>query len=374
MDSQQFLTYLKSPKELNKDSIGKINDLLKEYPYCQSLQLLLTKNLQLENHQLYHHQLKIAAAYVSERKVLFNLVKPKESIVDVKNISIEEKPIETIVIELPIPIKEEKKDIVEVEIETPVFENKYELQEKEIVATLVVEEKKDIEPVNEIKAEKVPINNDEVVVEKEIIEEKAAEIKVVSTPIILEEIKSEVISELIVEVQKEEEKVAPLIEKKEISKEEKYQQLQAELKKRLAEIAAERGEKIPVSNTIPEKVEDKKEEIVVSKVEEVKIELEKPKISAKKEKKNVNDLIENFIVNQPRIKAKRVPDNHPIVDLAQKSAIDKEEIVSETLGKIYLKQGNFQKAIKTYEKLSLKFPEKSSYFAAQIENIKKGIN
>ncbi|NVO02023.1 MAG: hypothetical protein HXX09_04920 [Bacteroidetes bacterium] len=372
MDSQQFLTYLKSPKELNKDSIGKINDSLKEYPYCQSLQLLLTKNLQLENHQLYHHQLKIAAAYVSERKVLFNLVNTKESIVETKNISVEEKPIEAIVVELSIPIKEEKKEIVEAEIESPVIENKSE--EKEIAPTLIVEEKTVIEPEIEVQKEVVSAKEEEVIVEKEIIEEKTVEIEIVPTPIILEEIKAEVVSQPIVEVQKEEEKIAPVIEKKEISKEEKYQQLQAELKKRLAEIAAERNEVKPVSEPIPEKIEDKKEEILVPKVEEVKIELEKPKISAKKEKKDVNDLIENFIINQPRIKAKRVPDDHPIEDLAQKSAIDKEEIVSETLGKIYLKQGNFQKAIKTYEKLSLKFPEKSSYFAAQIENIKKGIN
>ena len=372
MDSQQFLTYLKSPKELNKDSIGKINDLLKDYSYCQSLQLLLTKNLQLENNQLYHHQLKIAAAYVSERKVLFNLVKPKESIVEAKNISVEEKPIETIIVELPIPIKEEKEDIVEVEIETPVFENKSE--DKEIAPTLIVEEETVIEPIIEVQKEVVSIKEEAMIVEKEIIEEKTSEIGIVATPIIVEEIKAEVISEPIVEVQKEEKKIAPVIEKKEISKEEKYQQLQAELKKRLAEIAAEKTENKTLSNVISEKGEDEKEEILVPKVEEVKIEQEKPKISVKKEKKDVNDLIENFIINQPRIKAKRVPDDHPIEDLAQKSAIDKEEIVSETLGKIYLKQGNFQKAIKTYEKLSLKFPEKSSYFAAQIENIKKGIN
>jgi hypothetical protein len=56
---------------------------------------------------------------------------------------------------------------------------------------------------------------------------------------------------------------------------------------------------------------------------------------------------------------------------AKESLLENEHLVTETLAKIYALQGNVPKAIRAYEILSLKFPQKSAYFASLIENLKK---
>ena len=85
------------------------------------------------------------------------------------------------------------------------------------------------------------------------------------------------------------------------------------------------------------------------------------------------DLIEKFLSEDPRIKPKPITDQEQ-PDISVTSTEEHEDFITDTLAKIYLKQGNFSKAIAAYEKLCLKFPEKSSYFASQIEEIKNNIN
>ncbi|HOZ30414.1 MAG TPA: hypothetical protein PLL66_05815 [Bacteroidales bacterium] len=80
-------------------------------------------------------------------------------------------------------------------------------------------------------------------------------------------------------------------------------------------------------------------------------------------------LIDKFLESDPRI----IPDKNYISEGSAASSLilaEDDGLFSETLAKIYLKQEHFDKAILTYEKLSLKYPEKSIYFAGQIEKIK----
>ncbi|MES2810791.1 MAG: hypothetical protein V4619_19310 [Bacteroidota bacterium] len=84
-------------------------------------------------------------------------------------------------------------------------------------------------------------------------------------------------------------------------------------------------------------------------------------------------IIERFIHDEPQIKhpAGVKLDNE---NKAKNSSEDKEELVTETLARIYTEQMLYHKAVLTYKKLMLKYPEKSLYFAGQIEQLENKIN
>ncbi|MEJ7777993.1 MAG: hypothetical protein WKF68_00270 [Daejeonella sp.] len=90
-------------------------------------------------------------------------------------------------------------------------------------------------------------------------------------------------------------------------------------------------------------------------------------------KRKEDYILEKFIREEPQIKA---PDSGKLdnENKARKSAEDPNDLVSETLANIYTDQMLFHKAIDSYKKLSLKFPEKSTYFADQIRELEKKIN
>ena len=80
--------------------------------------------------------------------------------------------------------------------------------------------------------------------------------------------------------------------------------------------------------------------------------------------------IVNFIVAS---KNKKLPktDFFSPTDTALESLTENNNLMTETLAKVYLEQGHYEKAITAYEILSLKYPQKSSLFANQIKAIKK---
>ena len=100
------------------------------------------------------------------------------------------------------------------------------------------------------------------------------------------------------------------------------------------------------------------------------LEKKKFKKSAKKEESLI---IDQFIKNEAeitRIVPKKAVKGEKVEDFSKKSTKLSKGVVSENMAKIHVKQGNYTKAMKIYEELMLKKPEKKSYFAEQILKLK----
>jgi hypothetical protein len=84
---------------------------------------------------------------------------------------------------------------------------------------------------------------------------------------------------------------------------------------------------------------------------------------------NKQELIDKFILSKPKIAP--VKKTVSLKNLAQENSFNSNELMTETLAKVYLEQKNYKKAIQAYRILSLKYPEKNSYFADRIEYLKE---
>ena len=79
-----------------------------------------------------------------------------------------------------------------------------------------------------------------------------------------------------------------------------------------------------------------------------------------------SSIIDQFIEKKPKLKPVIKSDNIIVSDLKNEST---NSLMTETLAKVYLEQKKYENAIQAYKILSLKYPEKSGFFADQIKRI-----
>lgn len=88
----------------------------------------------------------------------------------------------------------------------------------------------------------------------------------------------------------------------------------------------------------------------------------------KKDEINKQEIIDNFISNNPKIKNRVSRSNNFITE---NNNFDKFEFMTETLAKMYLKQKKYDDAKRAFKILILNYPEKKSLFANEIKKINK---
>ena len=81
------------------------------------------------------------------------------------------------------------------------------------------------------------------------------------------------------------------------------------------------------------------------------------------------ELIDKFISTKPKLKPAK--SSASVTNIAEEQMIQPEALMTETLARIYVEQKNYKSAIQSYHILSLKYPEKSGYFADQIKAVKQ---
>ena len=158
------------------------------------------------------------------------------------------------------------------------------------------------------------------------------------------------------------------IDKETENKEKKSEQISQPKAKNIISPQKKKTGQKKVSNATTKKVS-------ISAKEKGKIKSKKAAIKQNKKsqlkQQDQKIIIDEFIDKNPKIKPIKSTDiKKPSEDLSAKSTEFKPEASSEYLARIYIEQNKKKKAIAIYESLSLKFPEKKSYFAGLIKKLK----
>ncbi len=403
MNREEFISFIKSPAKLNKESLPEINELIEEFPYFQTGHLLFLKNLHLLDHIRFGSQLKKSAIFVANRELLYRLLneskheekteKKEDRKEEVPGIAAEFSKKEPDNVDIEETHSDEEPQLVnetgkeDSRIEDQSHEEVYQdedgtLRSKEDLADEIkkrleeIKESKDDDlsggssPESKIKAAKESVDTGKYKTgfdEKDIFqlddnsgigsEKEENEEGIIDLPDNSD--KMDLPGDLL-ELENVEKEREMLVPEKELQVEKLPPEGKKNLKSDFSSIAKQKeihsfASWFSILNT------DKPVE--GNALSEIK--------SFKKEKQW--QMIDRFIEDNPRI----LPEKEILeenIDISLDSTRDKDSILTETLAKIYVKQGYYSKAIFIYKKLSLKFPEKSIYFAGRIEKIEKKIN
>lgn len=323
MNKQKFLHILHDYKSVKETDLTKINELRKAYPYSQVVHIISA----IAAHKLKtddaRRNLTIAAVYSTDRSVLKEILLSAtvDEYADVAKKSAPEATVQKKTAETTIPQKS-----ISGKKEDAIYENvQPDVEDKEVI---IDKPSGHPGPLSKIEAEKL---REEVMVNLEK----------------LLEIKHSFL---------EEHPIKPV--KKKLKKNSKS--------------GSER--KNPVLTVTKSRTTHTKISLgTVQKKSETPVSTGKKKTGVTRSKKNEQqEIIEKFIKASPTIKRNtEKAKKKDLDDLSAQSVEFGDNLVSENLARVMIKQGKKNKAIDIYKKLIWKFPQKKAYFASQIDSLKE---
>ncbi len=372
MNKSDFLNLLGGNASVDRQVLAELSELVSIYPFFQTAHLLLLKGLKENSDIRFENQLRNSAIHIADREVLFNLLQIAPSIMGEESVS-------TVTNQT---VSEQIVPVAQPEASPPVAEPE---------ASAPVAEPEPSAPVAGPEAS-VPVagtEESELVSEPEAVQEEPDVETVTSAPVFSEVDLAQTVLESALNSQ-------DLIEEIEKESMPRLQKDQPDTLENLLERTVI-GTIDPGTGDIdydgPLFVHVKVEEQEAAEEEEEifymdpgfsftpadeitepesEISEEEPALPDNDIKKKIQaDLIDRFIISNPRIEPKMEKQVVQNEDISRPFTEEQGVFVTETLAKIYLTQGYYSKAIDIYEKLCLKFPEKSDYFAAQIEKIRE---
>ncbi len=335
MGKVDFIKFINNPELLNNESLKLIKGILDEYPYFQVAHLLYLKNLKNINSPDLEERIHYSSAFISDRQVLFEVlyfIDDSKLYAKSKNqndskLSIESKPKE----QNNKSIKKNEESVKKTEDNN--VNNKFRRQIKDGFEGMANNISDTISSQLKHYSSR---NDDELKYSPELF-------------FVEEDLKNKEKEEDILfiddNIEKEEDPVEVLIN----------ENVDNELEDTI--------EFLEIEN---KKTDIKKDAKEIFNINDYSFSIEFNDEGSEKDK-----LISKFVINNPRMDTNNEYYDSKGIDLSEKSIEENNELLSETLIKVYVKQGYFDKAIKAYEKLSLKYPKKNTYFASQIKMIKE---
>jgi ribosomal protein S18 len=307
MNSIDFTYLLQNPQAITHAQTESVKSIVDEFPYFQSARALYLKGLKNESSFKYNQELKSTAAYTADRSILFDFI---TSEVFIQN------EISQFIKQNTAHLKDIEIDIEDISINRSVkIDNALRQQIKETIGVLdpALFEPKDETPKNIVSFALDESKNIEPVTAKSKTQDaSASDILKLGKPLEFDKTETHSFNEWL----------------------------------KLARISPIERQKEPIKEVI-----------------------EPESTASFTDKSKKFKLIDKFITENPKINPLTATSSK--ANLAEAQMIQPEALMTETLARIYVEQKNYKKAIQSYKILSLKYPEKSSFFANQIKAIEQ---